>query len=94
VTLKGLKEEFQTPDKYQVQVSAKANELIIIDSGFKDITAETFRCVNNYAKRDEVVQRLSPSGSLVLDVNVIVKLQKVSPTRSIVHNSGDYRKQI
>jgi BTB/POZ domain len=94
ITLKGLNEEFRTPGKYQVQVSAKANELNLIDSGFKDITAESFHYGFNYANRNELLKCLSPSGSLVLDVNVIIKLFKTTSTRNILHNPMIMYKQM
>jgi BTB/POZ domain len=94
VTLKKLNKEFQTPGKYQMNIVAKAKNLILINSGFTYIEYETFRQGIDYAKRDEVLKNLSQSGSLVLDVNVTLKLQKAPLICYSVHNRMITYKQV
>jgi BTB/POZ domain len=86
ITLKGLNKEFRKPGKYQVQVSAKAKDLAFSGTAFNVITAETLNCGTGSASYNEVVKRLSPSGSLVLDVTITLKLFKTTSTSNILHN--------
>jgi BTB/POZ domain len=94
VTLEGLKQEFRTPGKYQLQVTAKIKDLDLMDPEFKDTDAQSFRVENRVNNRQQFLNSLSPSGSLFLDVNVVIKLRKVPTTRSKVLNPGDYHKQM
>jgi BTB/POZ domain len=69
-----------------VRIVAKAKDLVLINSGFNNITAENFRQRTDNKCRDEVLNRLTPAGSLVLDVIITLKIVNAHPLQNSLYN--------
>lgn len=90
ITLKGLNEEFLN---CKARIVGSVENSNVLDSGFGNITSETFKHQYDHDQYP-FSKGLTSSGSLVLNVEVIINLQKEPPKKVIKENTSFLNKYI